>query len=428
MTDTPSLLDCVHCGLCLQECPTYRVGRVETESPRGRLFLMRAVDEGRLEFAAASGPLGRCLQCRACEPVCPSKVGYAALLGRHQEGRGSRAARWLQRRLLNSRRALAVTGWLLRTARRGGLLRLFERRRGPRRDGGLDSSLGERLSAMAGAVPGAPERFAPAAGSVFPARGERRGRVALHHGCANVELLGQVPRDTIALFQAQGYEVLVPAQPACCGALHAHAGDAGFGHALAQRTARAFADAHDGAALDAVVVPAAGCLAHLLEAEPEAQPAFAEPLLFLHRAGLRTRPTRLAARVSYDPPCHLRNVVGAGAEVEELLAAIPGLELAPHEEAELCCGAGGVAFAREPRASFAVTERKLERVREQRPSHLASGNPGCMLRLEAEVRRTGGGVEVVHPVSLLARACGAELRPSGSPSGTSSRPSPPTAP
>ena len=424
----PGLLDCVHCGLCLEECPTYRVTRLETESPRGRLALMRSVAEGRLEAVAAAGPLGRCLQCRACEPVCPSQVGYAHLLETHQEGKSPFLLRWVLRKVLPSRFLVGALGLLLRLSRRLGLLRLLERARPPAADDAeRPAGRMQRLRALAGAVPASPRRFVPGAGSVFPPVGEARGRVVLHLGCAAAELLGDVLRDTVSLFTAQGFEVVVPRQPACCGALHAHAGDAEFGASLARATAAAFESSHAGLGpIDAVIVPAAGCLAHLLERNPAAP--FDEPLLFLHRAGLTLQPGPYPARVAYDPPCHLRNVLGAKDEIPALLRRIPRLELVPHQESELCCGAGGISFAREPVAGFAVTERKVRLVREQRPSHLASGNPGCLLRLEAELRRTGGGIEAVHPVSLLARACAVSAKPEddglragASPSGTSSR-------
>jgi glycolate oxidase iron-sulfur subunit len=402
----PQLLDCMHCGLCLQECPTYRATGIETESPRGRLFLMRAVTEGRVEAAAAAGALDRCLQCRACEPVCPSKVGYAEALEHFREGSTPTLLRAALRSLLPVRSRMRILGLLLRLARRSGLLGLLERRGGPQRLDGR-SGLRDRLDAMAAAVPARPERFVPRAGSRFAARGEARGRVALHLGCAQAELLGGVLRDTVRLLTAQGFEVVVPAQPACCGALHAHAGDAAHGGELAEATAAAFARGQaESGPVDAVLVPAAGCLAHLLERVPQA--AFREPVLFLAEAGWRGAMAPVPGRVAYDPPCHLQNVVGGGEAIPALLARVPGLELREHPGARHCCGAGGVAFAREPVAAFPVTAGKVGELRACGAQTVATGNPGCMMRLEAELRRTGGGVEVVHPVTLLARAAGPE--------------------
>ncbi|RMH05460.1 MAG: (Fe-S)-binding protein [Planctomycetota bacterium] len=388
----PDLLDCMHCGLCLQVCPTYRVTGAETDSPRGRIFLMRAVGEGRLAAAAAEPALARCLQCRACEAACPSRVRYGALYAENREGRTPPPLRFLLRHLLPYRRRLAAIGLLLRGIRRSGLLGLFERLTRRRPAG--------RLSALAAAVPRRPRRFVPRPGSVLPARGRRRGRVALHLGCVQAELLGGVLADVVELFRDQGFEVVVPDQPACCGALHAHAGDRAAGDRLAAPTAAAFRSAGPFAA---AIVPAAGCLAHLVEVRPEE--GWAEPLDFLARAGLVRQPAPLPLRVAHDPPCHLEHVLGRHRATDELLERIPGLESVRHEEAGLCCGAGGIAFARQPGTTAEVTARKIDRLRAAGPAVVVSGNPGCLLRLEAAARSANWAVEVRHPASLLLQAC-----------------------
>lgn len=381
----PGILDCVHCGLCLNACPTYRVTGDETDSPRGRIFLLRAAAEGRLQDAEIAEPIDRCVLCRACEPVCPSKVPYHRLVERHREGRPSGLLRWGLRSLLPSRPRLRVAGFALRLMRTLGLLGLAERF-GPR-----------RWRALAGAVPGAPQRWVPEADAVFAARSPRRGRVALHLGCVNAELFGNVLRDCVDVLTDEGFEVHVPAQPACCGALHAHSGDAAHGRQLAQRTL----DALDGG-FDAAIVPAAGCAAHLHEYDPAR--GVQDPLVFLADAGRRADGGKLALRVAYDPPCHLQNVLGRADAVAEVLAAVPGVRLVDHAEADLCCGAGGISFARQPEISDQVLERKLERLEQAGPDCVVSGNPGCLLRLESGLRRRCSGIEVLHPISLLARS------------------------
>jgi len=383
----PGILDCVHCGLCLDACPTYKVTGDETDSPRGRILLLRAAAEGRVAAADIEDSLERCVLCRACEPVCPSRVPYHQLVEQHREGRTPAVLQFALRRILPSRPALRLLGLALRGSRALGLLGLVERA-GTR-----------RMRALAGAVPAAPSRFVPEAGRRWPARGRQRGRVGLHLGCVNAELFGAVLRDTIEVLAAQGFEVVVPAQPACCGALHAHSGAAAQGAGLAAATAQAFASGD----FDAVLVPAAGCLAHLHERAPGS--GFRDPLLWIAQAGLRTPRGRVAARVAHDPPCHLQNVVGGADAVTELLARIPGIEMVAHGEAGLCCGAGGVAFARRPEMSDPILARKLGNLGAAGPDVVASGNPGCLLRLEAGLRRSGAATEARHPVELLARAC-----------------------
>ncbi len=380
----PDLRECMHCGLCLEVCPTYRIARLETDSPRGRLALLRAHAEGRLSAQDLLAPLDRCLSCRACEPACPSRVPYHALLEAHREGRGPAWKRGFLRWLFASRGRLGSLALLLRFLRRCGFLSLAAR-------------LGRgRIRAMAGAVPTRPTRFHPRPGTIYPAAPPARGRVALHLGCANAELYGGVLADCVALFTSQGYTVEVPVQPPCCGALHAHSGDLAWGRELAARSAAAFAD------YDAILVPSAGCAAHLAERVP--QTPFHEACSFLAGRGWRGPRQPLRRRVAYDPPCHLEHVLDAAEATRELLAGIPGLDLLPVEGASLCCGAGGVAFLRDPVSADAVTARKIEMLRRSGAEWVVSGNPGCLLRLEDGARRAGWKVEIAHPISLLARA------------------------
>ncbi len=378
----PGLLDCVHCGLCLPVCPTYRVTGRETDSPRGRIHLLRSATEGRIAPEAVAEPLDRCLLCRACETACPSSVPYHRLLERHRAGRAAFPARFLFRRILPSRRSLHLLFAAARLAR--PFLRLAERFGPP------------PLRALAGVVPSRPARFVPAGRTYSPA-GERRGRVGLHLGCIQGELFGNVLRATLSLLRSQGFEVLVPEQPSCCGALAAHGGEAAFGRRQAARTLEAFP-----ADLDAILVPSAGCSAFLAAQDPRAN--VLDPLIFLARAGPRPFAGRAPLRVAWDPPCHLLHVQGQGPEIETLLASAPGIELVPLEEADLCCGAGGITFLREPEISQAVLDRKLDRVEQAGVEVVASANPGCLLRLQAGLRRRRSPTEAAHAVELL--TCG----------------------
>ncbi|MFQ5749836.1 MAG: (Fe-S)-binding protein, partial [Planctomycetota bacterium] len=401
----PGLLDCVHCGLCLSVCPTYRVTGRETDSPRGRIHLLRSAAEGRIAPQAVAGPLDRCLFCRACETACPSSVPYHRLLERQREGGASLPEWFLFQRILPSRRILHLLFGTARLAR--PLLRLAERIGPP------------ALRALAGAVPSRPARFVPS-GRTFPAAGRRRGRVGLHLGCIQGELFGNVVRATLSLLRSQGFEVLVPDQPSCCGALAAHGGEAAFGRSQAIRTLAAFP-----ADLDAILVPSAGCSAFLAAQAPRA--GVLDPLIFLARAGPRPFASRAPLRVAWDPPCHQLHVQGQGPEIETLLARVPGIELLPLEEAELCCGAGGITFLREPAISEAVLERKLDRIEQAGVDVVASANPGCLLRLQAGLRRRGRPAEAVHAVELLASGDGA-FSPRGPRSRTSTPPTGPPVP
>jgi len=378
----PGLLDCVHCGFCLEACPTYRVRREETESPRGRIALMRAALEGRLPEAEVRGPLERCVLCRACEPACPSSVPWGGLLERWRDRRGPGLAAPLLA-VLPRRPLLRLLGLALRLLRALGLLGLAERF-GPR-----------RLRALAAAVPPGASGFHPSAGSLLPARPPARGRVRLHLGCIQAELLGGVLRDATRLLRAEGFDIEIPAQPSCCGALHAHSGAGARARELARRTHEAFPGE------DPVIVLSAGCLAFLREQDPSF-PA-ADPMVFLQRRGLRSSLQPLPERLAWDPPCHLQNVCREEAEAARLLEALPGVERVAHRGAELCCGAGGISFARQPALSGEVLADKVRALEEAGAEAVATGNAGCLLWLGAGLRRAGSACRAEHPVTTLAR-------------------------
>jgi len=382
----PAALDCVHCGLCLDTCTTYRISGDETESPRGRIALLRAEAEGRLDADAIAGPLDRCVGCRACESVCPSQVQYHVLLEAHRDRTAS--PRLLRRldRVFSSRRLLHALGLAARAARRLGLLRLAAT---------LPSA---RLRALASAVPSRPRRRLPRAGSTYPALGERRGAVSLHLGCVQPELLGGVVDDALAVLRQQGFEVHVPAQPTCCGALHAHAGGGAEGRALARATLTALQGATP-------VVPSAGCAAHLHGVDPQA--GAQEVLLFLAAQGLRGPLREQRVRVAYDPPCHLDHALGARDQVPALLRSLPGVELVAHAHPEVCCGAGGISFLREAEQGLAMAAAKAEALADAAPDVVVTGNPGCLMQVEAGLRARGLKTPVLHPLALLRAACDA---------------------
>ena len=401
-------LDCVHCGLCLPTCPTYRETGRESSSPRGRIHLMRAVAEGRLpldETLAEEAHL--CLGCRACETACPSGVRFGRLLEEARaavaaaglrRGRAARLERFALRHLVADPVRLRRAASALAVAQRLGLDRAARALLPPR--------LADAL-ALAPRVPRRADRRRPP--FRIPATPPIRGRVALFTGCVMAELFGDVHHATARVLARNGFEVLVPRSQRCCGALHAHAGDPETARALLRRNLAAFA----GLEVDAIVVNAAGCGAALREADAwlpgdaEAE-ALArrvrDPLELLDEAGLRPPEGELALRVCYDDPCHLVHGQRVREAPRRVLRNLPGLELVPHDDPTSCCGAAGTYNLVQPEMASAVLERKLRALAAADPDVVATGNPGCLMQLRAGAARAGLRFEVLHPVTLIDRA------------------------
>jgi glycolate oxidase iron-sulfur subunit len=399
-------LDCVHCGLCLTSCPTYLETGRETSSPRGRIYLMRGVAEGRIELAdTVVEEAYLCLGCRACESACPAGVGYGAMLelaraditrGGKRRGAGARIERLLLRHVVARQRRLRGLVAALGLAQRLRLDELVRRITPP----GL-----RRLVDMAPVVPPASERLPLPA--LTSARGQRRGRVAFFTGCIMSEVFAPVHHASVRVLAANGFEVVVPAAQGCCGALHAHAGDLEFARGLARNNVDAF-DPDD---VDAIVVNSAGCGAALREL-PHWIGERGAPLSakvrditeVLDEAGLRRPAGRIDARVCYDDPCHLVHGQKVEAPPRRLLAQIEGLHLVPHADASACCGAAGTYNLTHPEMSARVLARKIDALAAADPDVIATGNPGCMMQLRQGVAQRGLHAEVVHPIELLDRA------------------------
>lgn len=402
----PSSLDCVHCGLCLNVCPTYRLTGRETASPRGRIYLMRGIAEARIEPGPTlAEELHFCLGCRACETACPSGVEYGAMLEHARAAVVATGAR--------GGMAPALERWLLaRVIARPAVRRAcFSLLRGVQRlrlDAMVRALLPRRLADVVSAAPRVPHRKARAPlAERTPAEGVRRGAVVLLEGCVMRELFGDVNRTTARVLAREGFDVLAPGDQGCCGALHAHAGDLD----TARRLARANLEAWRDLGADAVVVNSAGCgaavrdLRHWLPAaELEALPPVRDICEWLDEVGLRSVLEPVDRRVCYDDPCHLIHGQGVAEAPRRLLDAIPGLERLEHDGAASCCGAAGTYNLTHREASLAVLEPKLDALAACAPDVVASGNPGCLMQIEAGLRGRGLDIEVVHPVELLARA------------------------
>ncbi len=404
-TAYPRTLDCVHCGLCLPTCPTYQVLGVEADSPRGRIYLMRALAEGRVAEPDAIRPyLDRCLDCRACETACPSGVRYGEILetvrGDLERQRPARGlAAWLVRTLLwhvvARQRRLRAAFAGLRAAEVIGLRRLATWLR----------LVPPAMARLAPPVPPAAERRPlPTGRHAPPPHVPRRGvTVGLFTGCIMEALFGRVNRATLRLLLANGFDVEIPAAQGCCGALLVHAGQPDHARALAAANVRAFA------AVDVVVNNSAGCgcamreYGHLLGSDAGAQFAAKcrDVSEFLAERGLAATPAPRAVRAVYDDPCHLCHGQGVRRQPRQLLGEVPGLQLVAHEAPEDCCGSAGIYNLLQPELAAQIGRRKVERLLAARPDVIVTGNPGCMLQIDGHLRAAGHSVPVRHPVEIL---------------------------
>ena len=418
--DTPSyeiLNTCVQCGLCLPTCPTYREAYREQSSPRGRLHLMKAVHEGRLDVLdpVFVGQMYECLDCRACEAVCPSGVAYGKVLEpartQIEQAKERRARRSARERVLR----WLVFGWLFRDLGRiraaSALARAYQQSgfRSIARRSGLLRALG--LAYLESQLPTVSRRFFVPRDQVFAPTGARRGRAGLLAGCVMHTAYAEVDRATVRVLARNGWEVVVPAAQGCCGALHAHAGDMDQGRDLMRRNIAAF----EAAGVDMVVNNAAGCGAamkeygFLLREDPrwsERAIAFSARVRditeILAAEPLQGTPGRIDADVTYQEPCHLAHAQRIIAPPRALLRAIPGLSLVEMAEASLCCGSAGVYSVTQPEMSTRLIERKLDHALATGARIIASANPGCMLQLRAGLRRRGrGDIQVRHVVELV---------------------------
>jgi glycolate oxidase iron-sulfur subunit len=408
--DGPSLADlrsCVHCGICLPQCPTYRVLGEEMDSPRGRIYLMRAAAEGRTELTPTlARHLDLCLGCRACETACPSGVPFGRLLEAARGQLRARAVRAVETDHATLDRALALFPYPERLRRLLGPLRVYQR-------SGLQGlvrrlrvlALFPKLATMESLLPPVPSvPGAPLPSRVMP-RGRARGRAGLLTGCVQSVFFPEINAHTAQLLAAAGYEVVIPPGQGCCGALHLHAGRIDEFRPMARGLVAAF-----GEGLDVIVTVAAGCGSTMREyghwLPGEAARAFADRVRdvseVLADADLALREMRQT--VTYHDACHLVHGQKVREAPRDLLRRIPGLRLVELPDSDLCCGSAGVYNLMEPEIARELGRRKVERIRETGARVVVSGNPGCLMQIACEARAQGIALEVRHPVELLARA------------------------
>ena len=403
---------CVHCGLCLNACPTYRELGLEMDSPRGRVYQMVQVANGAAISDSYREHIGLCLACRGCESACPSGVRYGRMV---EDARAELEAHthrgWFARKLrhlifvklLQSRGALSVAGTLLYLFEVSGLKALA-------RGLGQLKLLG-RLGDLVQLTPSAePPFFFSQIGRTFPPEGERKYRVAFLAGCiANVSF-ARLNEATVRVLQRNGCEVVVPEGQGCCGALHLHAGMRDEARKLACRNIDAILDG----VFDAVITNAAGCgstlkeYGELLEDVPEyAEKARRFSSLmrditeFLSSLELNPRLGRVDAVVTYQDSCHLAHGQHIRQSPRQLLGAIPGVTFREMPGSDICCGSAGIYNVVQNEMAMQILQHKMESVNATHAEIIATANPGCMLQLQAGVRLHGTGQRVMHVVEVL---------------------------
>lgn len=409
------LADCVHCGFCLPACPTYALWNRETDSPRGRIHLMKVALEGKTSVTAEfARHFDTCLGCMACMTACPSGVQYDKLLEAARPQLERRLRRPLHDRLF--RRLIFTLFPHPRRLRWAALLLWTWQQLGMRRVAratGLLNVLPARLRAMEAVAPRIALGSAwSAMPRVVPAAGARRRRVALLLGCVQRVFFADVNRATARVLAADGCEVVIPRAQGCCGALLLHAGREDDAAALARRFVDAFEPAL--ATVDAIVINAAGCgstlkeYGHLLRDDP-AYAARAEALAdkcrdvseVLADLGPRAPRRPLRMRVAYHDACHLRHAQGVSTEPRRVLAAIPELDVCEAPDGGLCCGSAGIYNLVEPEAADELGSRKAGAILATGAEAVVSSNPGCLLQLGGALERAGRPLRAMHLVEVV---------------------------
>ena len=407
--DYDKSLACIHCGLCLSSCPTYLETGDENDSPRGRIYLMRAVQDGRLELGeTAVTHIDRCLGCRACEAVCPSGVQYGNLLEHTRDHIEKRITRppfqqFLRRVAIESifpnRRLMQLALLPARFTKWTGLEKI------------LPKFAREALSLIpddlqAGHLP-----------ALSPATGKRKGRVGFIRGCVMDVMFGPTNANSVNLLNAAGYDVVVPPSQGCCGALHAHNGNL----AQAREAARTNIMAFEKLELDAIIINAAGCgstlkeYGHLLADDP----AWAErgkkfsakvkditEFLVANWTDFHSafRTPHSALRVTYHDACHLAHAQRITKPPRELVKAVAGKNFVELPESDVCCGSAGTYNLTEPEMAEQLQRRKTENILLTKADLVVTSNPGCLLQIRAGLKKAGSKTRIVHIADYLAEA------------------------
>lgn len=409
VTDYELLFDCVHCGLCAEACPTYVATRCEMDSPRGRIYLMKALAEGRIELDNdVARHLDLCLGCRGCETACPSGVHYGRLI----EGARSFVERNHRRGLIDrlKRRAVsAIFPYPDSLQRLLTPLRLVER-------GGLRPALRaiapRAIRDWLDLLPASKRDSRPLAAETTAAPAANAPTVVVHHGCVAQVLANSENLNSERLLAAAGYRVLQLASTSCCGALDLHSGNDVRAREFARMNVRALS--HSGA--DAIVSAASGCSVAIAEYEEllENEPEFAADACAVSSkvrdlsSLLLDAPTQskreFRCRVTYHDACHLAHGLGVREAPRELLASIPGVTIVEMAESDLCCGSAGSYNLTEPAMARELARRKADNIVATGADYVVLANPGCEFQIAAELRRRSSKIRVIHLADFLAMA------------------------
>jgi len=409
---------CMHCGMCLPTCPTYDATKLERNSPRGRIALMRAVADGRLEATRAfADEMYFCLGCLACMTACPAGVNYAELF-EHARAEAEQSG------VLDSPRRGAIRrftiGWLFMDLRRlqlfGRAMQLYQKLglQAFLRRSGVMKLMPRRLRELEAMTPPVQDHFsAELIAPVTPAAGPQRYRVAMLTGCAQDLIFSDVNRDTVEVLARNGCEVVTPPEQSCCGSLHAHNGE----WELAQQLARRNIDQFPPEQFDAIITNAGGCGSHLkhyaklLAGEPayeqrahEWDAKVKDIHEWLAHIGITPPKTGPAQVVTYHESCHLCHGQKITTQPRQLLKAIPGVKLVELPESSWCCGSAGIYNLTQPEMANELLERKVKHIQSTKAEVVATGNPGCLLQVINGCQQAGLNVRVAHPVTLLAEA------------------------
>jgi len=411
--DDEMLLACAHCGLCLPSCPTYRELCTEMDSPRGRIYIMRALVDGRLpvdeKFAKH---IYRCLVCRACETACPSGIHYGRLIEEAREVFEKNFKRPLSQRILQNlvfkklfpnQKLLGFTFWMIWLYQRLGIRWLASHL-------GIMKLMG-RMGESEKMLPNLPSPVTKySLKKVTHAKGETKHRVGFFPGCMMIHLFPSVNLATARVLAENGCEVITPRKQQCCGALHTLSGI----KEPALRLARQNIDLFEKIDVEAIIVNCAGCGAalkeysYLLADDPEyAEKAknFSQKVKdiseFLGAIQIKPPQGRIAHRVTYDDPCHLLHGQKVKQQPRMLLQSIPGLELVELKESDRCCGSAGVYNVLQPEISMQLLENKIKNIAETNAEIVVAGNPGCLIQIGLGVKQHKLNMRVMHTVELL---------------------------
>jgi len=418
---------CMHCGLCLPTCPTYDATKLERNSPRGRISLMRAIADDRIEATRAFGEeMYFCLGCLACMTACPAGVNYAELFEH------ARAEAEAVKVLDNPQRSVIrgfTLRWLFMDQRRlhllGKLLQLYQRLglQNVVRKSGILKLLPKRLRGLEAMTPTVrPEFSADLIAPVTPAAAEKKYRVAVLTGCAQDLIFSDVNHDTVEVLARIGCEVITPPEQSCCGSLHAHNGEWGLAQILARRNIDQFPPEQ----FDAIISNAAGCGSHLkhyaklLKGDPvyEKRAHLWDSKIkdiheWLAKIGIQTPPQENTKpqTVTYHEACHLCHGQKITAQPRTVLKSIPNLKLVELAESTWCCGSAGIYNIIQPEMAGELLDRKLDHIAVAGAHTVATGNPGCLLQIQNGARQRGLPLRIVHPITLLAEAYRGSERP-----------------